>query len=152
MAQVSGWSDFFQEIITLVDGSERQYGIANLNYSEYIIERLELSINTCSSLVEAITNSAVGSELEECRKSLTELIQCLQTSRQRWGKYKDYLEGPSQCHLPLLSTQSSGGRGRPRFQVSKSQLEYLESLSFKWTEIAAILGLSRMTLYRYVCP
>ena len=49
---------------TLVDGAERQYGIANLNYSDYVMERLE-------------------------------------------------------------------------------------SLAFKWTEIASILGISRMTLYRY---
>ncbi len=144
--EVSGWSDFFSEIIALVEGAERQYGIANLNYSEYVIERLELSINTASSLLETITNSTVADDL--CH-SLAELIQCLQSSYRRWGEYITFLEGPSQHYRPLLTAHSVGGRGRPRFDVNKSQLEYLESLSFKWTEIASILGISRMTLYRY---
>ena len=43
-----------------------------------------------------------------------------------------------------------GGPGRPRFDVSKEQLEYLSLLSFKWNEIAVLLGVSRMTVYRYV--
>ena len=40
-------------------------------------------------------------------------------------------------------------RGRPRFDISQSQLEYLASLSFSWSEIASLLGVSRMTIYRY---
>ena len=40
--------------------------------------------------------------------------------------------------------------GRPRFDISRDLLLYLMSLSFKWTEIAALLNISRMTLYRYV--
>ena len=71
MVEISGWSEFFKEISTLVDGAERQYGIANLNYSDYVMERLELSISTCFNLLEAINNST---ELEECLSSLTELF------------------------------------------------------------------------------
>ena len=43
----------------------------------------------------------------------------------------------------------TGRRGRPKFDIDKEQIEYLLSLSFNWTEIAALLGVSRMTLYRY---
>lgn len=46
------------------------------------------------------------------------------------------------------STVRNGHRGRPRFEVTVDQLEYLVSLSFSWTCIAQILGISRMTLYR----
>ena len=145
IVEISGWSEFFKEISTLVDGAERQYGIANLNYSDYVMERLELSISTCFNLLEAINNST---ELEECLSSLTELIQYLQAGHRRWSEYKGF----SARLISVLSSSnspSSGEQGRPRFQVSKFQLEYLESLAFKWTEIASILGISRMTLYRY---
>ena len=145
MVEISGWSEFFKEISTLVDGAERQYGIANLNYSDYVMERLELSISTCFNLLEAINNAT---ELEECLSSLTELIQYLQACHRRWSEYKAFLQGSSQCYQ-VLTAQAVGEQGRPRFQVSKLQLEYLESLAFKWTEIASILGISRMTLYRY---
>ena len=39
-------------------------------------------------------------------------------------------------------------RGRPRFNISKEQLLYLCSLSFSWSDIAKMLGVSRMTIYR----
>ena len=42
----------------------------------------------------------------------------------------------------------SQARGRPSFDVEKSQLEYLRCLNFTWTEIANLIGVSRMTLYR----
>lgn len=45
-------------------------------------------------------------------------------------------------------TIQTGHRGRPRFDVSANQLEYLASLSFSWSAIANMLGVSRMTLYR----
>ena len=35
------------------------------------------------------------------------------------------------------------------FEIAKEQIEYLLSISFTWTEIAGLLGISRMTLYRY---
>ena len=146
---VEEWSDFFDQVAALTESGQRQYGIANLNYSEYFIDRLALCINTCTSLLGTITSSAVAGEATECTTSLTELIECLQRLHHRWVEYKSFLEGPYEHYHPLLTAQRAGGRGRPRFQVSKSQLEYLVSLSFKWTEIASILGISRMTLYRY---
>ena len=41
-----------------------------------------------------------------------------------------------------------GTPGRPKYSISKEQLEYLSSLSFTWPQIAQILGVSRMTIYR----
>ena len=114
-----------------------------------MIERLELCITTCSSVLEIITSSTAAMELQECTSCLRQLVECLERLHCRWDGYKSFLEGPAQHYHPVLTAQHDGGRGRPRFQVSKSQLEYLASLSFKWTEIASILGMSRMTLYRY---
>ena len=42
----------------------------------------------------------------------------------------------------------TGARGRPRFDINADQLEYLESLSFSWIDIASMFGVSRMTIYR----
>ena len=41
--EIYGWSDFFEELAVL---SERQYGSANQEFADYIIERL---INSCRS-------------------------------------------------------------------------------------------------------
>ena len=45
-------------------------------------------------------------------------------------------------------TVASTGPGRLRFAISRDQLQYLLSLSFSSTQIASILGVSRMTIYR----
>ena len=41
-------------------------------------------------------------------------------------------------------------RGRPRFSVSKSQIEGLRDLGFTWSKIAAMIGVSRITLHRRI--
>ena len=42
----------------------------------------------------------------------------------------------------------SGMQGRPSFNIHRIQLEYLRQLNFSWTEIADLVGVSRMTIYR----
>ena len=82
---------------------------------------------------------------------LGELLECLeQVARTReWESYLDTLQSGAQSNAysaPQL--YAVGRRGRPRFEVTSYQLEYLASLSFTWTQTAAMLGVSRMTVYR----
>ena len=65
---------------------------------------------------------------------------------QQWETYTDEIQSQQRnsYQVPLVSTRL----GRPRFDISQEQLIYLHSLSFSWSQIAAILGVSRMTLYR----
>ena len=41
-------NDFYDEIVRLLRELQRQYGIANVNYTAYALERLENCIITCS--------------------------------------------------------------------------------------------------------
>ena len=45
--------------------------------------------------------------------------------------------------------REQGNVGRPRFIISREQILYLREFSFKWTEIADILGVSISTLNRH---
>lgn len=146
-ATVDGWSVFFKEIARLVDGAERQDGIASISYSEYMIERLDVSIGTCISIQEYMNSSEEQNQLQEYSSSISELVRDLQTMQRKWEQYLNHLEGPAHTLHPDVLLR--GRPGRPRFIVDQSQIEYLASLSFKWSEIACILGISRMTLYRY---
>ena len=65
-----------------------------------------------------------------------------------WQQYHETVEAAlshSMYSAPVLHTN---GRGRPRFVITRGQLEYLRSLLFSWTQIASLLGVSRMTVYR----
>ena len=45
------WQTFFQEVVSLVTAGERHYGVCNANYSDYMIERFKLSIQSCESTI-----------------------------------------------------------------------------------------------------
>ena len=54
MAALNGWNDYFQEVSKLFQETEWMYEMANYSYMEYIIERLEICLNTCSYLLQNI--------------------------------------------------------------------------------------------------
>ena len=50
-------------------------------------------------------------------------------------------------HVPCTKYRSVC-RGRPQVFISEDQLIYLRSLNFSWSQIAEVLGVSRMIIYR----
>ena len=80
-------------------------------------------------------------------QELGELISYLHQLRGHWEVYLDNMDQrhlSTAYHAPVVCAL---GRGRPCFDIT-DQLEYLSSLSFNWTQISALLGISRMTVYR----
>ena len=81
------------------------------------------------------------SGLDDYYASTQELIESLKVIYRKWEEYKGVLdsfmtERPSVAYQTPVSTLRTGP-GRPRFDTSK---EYLSSLSFKWNEIAELVG------------
>ena len=149
MAEANGVSLFFDEIYRLVEEAERQHGLANLGYTEYVIERFEYAISVCSDLGNHLRGAL---ELEDYSRSTEELVGALRDILRKWKEYESTLESASELR-PLTAHQLpvvSVGPGRPRFEIGKEQLQYLSSLGFSWTAVASLLGVSRMTIYRYI--
>ena len=105
--------------------------------TEYILERLALCIDTCSNIQEIINTSTQATELQECSHTVAELTEHLQRLHYRWEEYKSFLEGPVQYTCMLTTMQH--GRGRPQFQVSKLQMEYLSSFFFNGQKLLLFL-------------
>lgn len=81
--------------------------------------------------------------------ALQQLIQSCRSLTSEWEAYLDSIHrnpNPDSYRAPV--TNRPYMRGRPPFQISQDQLSYLASLSFSWTAIAGLLGVSRMTIYR----
>ena len=47
----SGWERFFTELSVFLNTAERQISTANQAYSEYVLERLELSLEAMNSVI-----------------------------------------------------------------------------------------------------
>ena len=152
----AGWSRFFEEVGRVISESQRQLGIANEEFVEYIVEKLETGLRNLNSILEVFRNGEEELLEEEereiaasYRRDISELISSVQTILSDWNVYQDTFDSDTQdqgfrfevVHVP-------GRRGRPAFGIRRNQLEYLHSLGFTWTEMATLLGVSRMTLYR----
>ena len=151
-----GWNRYFEEMGSLVRDISRRAGDASANHSfcEYILDRLEVCIESLSSLVELLSSRPLSVTDEEAEVAirysgqLSELLDCM---RRLYVEWDGYLDGR---HALTVSTSYSvpisqpAGRGRPKFEINKEQIQYLRSMSFSWVQISKLLGVSYMTLYR----
>ena len=150
---LSGWERFFDELSSFIRSVNRQRGTANEDFSEYVVERLEMCTISVSSLVHhlrlnAPTDEAAARVGAQYSANLSELLECLRSMLREWQDYLNHyqLRSISAYHAPPAPSMSQPGR--PRFDISKEQLQYLRSMSFSWVQISEILGVSHMTIYR----
>ena len=148
---IPGWDPFFEELSRMLRSSNRQFGIANAQYSEYIIDRLELAVANVTNL-QSFCRNQPSHDIEPLRnvlRMLTDLLHKMVELVEQWKVYADRieLEATSSCYMAPLQ-QSTGRRGRSRFSIEREQLVYLRSLRFSWVDISNLLGVSRMTVYR----
>ena len=151
------WERFFAELTSFLNSCERQHGLANEEFTEYVIENLSLSCQSVQALHARIREVAsagdLGREIGALRgleSKVKQLLEDLQYILQEWRDYSDtiiFQEAATSYVAPLRAAPLSG-RGRPRFDISRDQIHYLRSLSFSWTAIAEMLVVSRMTMYR----
>ena len=61
---IKDWSVFFDVFTALLTETEaeRQYGLANRNYTEYVLEGLKMTLSTCSYIKHSISHA---NELQE---------------------------------------------------------------------------------------
>jgi hypothetical protein len=66
----------------------------------------------------------------------------------RYSERLRWIEEREQDNSFHCGQERTGTPGRPRFVVSKPQIEGLQELGFSWSKIARMIGISRITLYR----
>ena len=79
-----GWERFFEELSAFLRDLNRQAGTANESYCEYAVERLEICLQSVSSLVRQLRSRPAHITDHEASVAacysvqLAELLQCLQ--------------------------------------------------------------------------
>ena len=83
---MNNWSRYFEEVSEFLRGAERQYGIANDAYTDYVLERLEICIHTCSTLLDHLHGGNLPHLeeedlpiLDQHRTLLHDLVEALKT-------------------------------------------------------------------------
>uniref|UniRef100_A0A1X7VS42 Resolvase HTH domain-containing protein n=1 Tax=Amphimedon queenslandica TaxID=400682 RepID=A0A1X7VS42_AMPQE len=135
------WDMYFSSVSQFLIDSERQFGVCNERYTHYVLEQLDYIEETVTALMRALSRAW----LHQLCFQLSQLLTCVRSLKSQWEDYSDNIVRfiGIGCH-----SIHTGVAGRPRFDVRKEELEYLKSLSFSLSEIAALVGISRSTLYR----
>ena len=94
----------------------------------------------------SVTDSEIG-VVTQFSVQLVERLECLKELYVKWQRYTDERAGHDQGSYSAPLSVSSG-RGRPKFVITQQQLHYLCSISFSWSQIAKLSGVSYMTVYR----
>ena len=147
-----GWERFFEELTEFIRTCNRQSGTANQSFAEYALERIQTAIQSVSALLDRFESATPNSEdkstvLERYSTSLGELRSCLRELSREWQEHIDRCMQP--CATSYVGPSiHAPRRGRPKFDIKKEQLEFLTSMSFTWTQISRMLGVSHMTIYR----
>ena len=142
-----GWTAYFTELGRFITSSERYYGTTNAEYTEYALHRFTLNYQHVMALKEQLENIPA---LQFLHSQIAELGNKLSSMLMGWQHYADTLDDvvAASHYTPPRASSGSGLGGRPRFVATRDQLLYLRSLSFSWTQIASLLGVFRMTIYR----
>ena len=153
--ELLGWQSFFEELQSFLISSGRHFDSANETYGNYVVERLETCIISLNALRENLGETAVSDvngTLVRYKSDVEQLLSICRSLSVEWEQKVQEIEVTSDRHVysyrAPVQVSSRRSRGRPRFSVSKEQLLYLSSLSFSWTDISHMLGISRMTVYR----
>ena len=152
MAAISrgGWERFFEELLTFVQDADRQASTANQAYSEYALERLQISIVSVSDVLNHRYTTRIYLWLNHLRSippsgdqqaqvvdyfccELSALLRCLRDIAQQWQLHLDQYIAHSAATsyvAPIVNTPATQRHpGRPRFDITKEQLVYLMSMS-----------------------
>ena len=102
---LAGWASHFRELHSLLESSERHYGTANAQFSDNMIERFELAIHSCSSIIASLDSS--GQTIFDLKNSLNELTEYMRSLLDKWKEYRDILDSnlfDSSYRAPVLHT------------------------------------------------
>ncbi len=151
-----GWESYFGHLQGFLESSCRRFQGASEEYIDHAIEQLAGHVRTLTH-IRSVFNSAPSSGLlstrelstvNEYSRSISELLEVVRSLSLLWERHLDDLHATPTTAYHVPTDTGSRERGRPRFIISRHQLEYLASLSFTWSEVASLLGVSRMTVYR----
>ena len=101
--------------------------------------------DTCGSVIIG----TLPSESASLRDDLADFLSCLTNSfLPYWQNKLDSTYQFSHFEFHASPERHTGVPGRPRLLVDHDQIVCLRDMGFNWSEIARLLGISRMTLYR----
>ena len=149
-----GWEAFFDNLKSFIEDADRHLGNCTSRYANYAAERMETCVQIVSQLKEHVQDHITSTSqpnlviLNYYLSEIESLVPTLRLLCQEWHRYIEVRERLTESVSYSAPAEHLSRRGRLRFTITQEQLLYLRALCFTWTDIALILGVSRMTIFR----
>ena len=150
---LQSWDNFFSAILVVLrESSEENFSLDQRTIS-YATARIENCMIGLQRILERLHDAAITEGILDLISKTKLLYERFSTLHAFWDQNRQSGESqPSHSSLQYRSvvrnSDRTGRKGRPTLSIERSQVEYLRSLQFSWSEIASLLGVGRMTLYR----
>ena len=125
------WESFFLQLRSFLETSSREIETASEDYSYFVLERLHIAVRNLShvrNVLESAPNTGIQfsdderGALREYFTSVSELLGSVSSYSLQWEHHIDHLHATNNAYsVPAIVSR---GRGRPRFEISRDQLEY----------------------------
>ena len=135
---VSGLLNLVEEITRLPPNHVERHSL------ETHSSRLDEAVNRLRWMRSVLSEEILGAESRSFSDQLVQIEESLKALQLRiFDKIRSLDSMRFRC------PREQGNVGRPRFIITRQQISYLREFSFKWTEIADLLGVSISTLNRH---
>lgn len=149
-----GWEAFFDNLKSFIEDASRHLGNCTSRYAYYAAERMQMCVQFVSQLKDHIQDHMTLTSqpnfviLNYYSSEMESLVSLLRLLCQEWQRYIKVRERLTESVSYSAPVEHVSRRGRPRFTITREQLLYLRALCFTWTDIASLLGISRMMIFR----
>ena len=139
---------FFDTLVSSIEQVERQLHSGNINILEYWSRRLDDFINVLAVIVRGFSDVDAPTHLIQFSNDVLKYVQLLRDK---------FLESVSTDHTfmeCLANTQRSCPTeenqlcGRPKFAITREEIERLYHIHLDWIQVSYQLGVSERTLRR----
>ena len=135
-------TNLLESVDCLLRDCERYFPNADRNMAENLIVRLQVTIDSVRGLLDSLDRGEAGNTARI--PVLESLVIQLRTLLSRWELMAIIAAScTSICPIRGLPTVCHGSRGvgRPRYEISLPQLEFLRNtMRFTWSQITGMFG------------
>ena len=143
------WETFFRDLSTFIVSIADREEEATASTAESVLVRISNFLHVLYAIKASLHDGNGGDgELLDTLTTVSGLLKDLEEINARWICIESGVSAnTSRCPYRALRVKSDSGRGRPKVIIDQEKIEFLRELRFSWTQIAALFGVCRRTLY-----
>ena len=143
------WEGFFRDLSTFIVSIEDREAGATARIAESVVLRISNYLHVLYAIKASLHDGNGGDgELLNILTAVSGLLKDLEEINAYWICIESGIgANASRFSYRAQRVKPDSGRGRPKVVIEQEKIEFLRELRLSWTQIAAVFGVCRRTLY-----